>query len=349
MGNSPTRNSNENNVEPDHLSGSFNGGGWNVPTDNSPNDTKFPINILTPISLQPESGKHKINVNELNKSDKLYLYGSWNNWTNGVEIESQSESINTLQLYPYAYQYKFKVNDEWMYDPNSPTVVNSMGSKNNVVAMNDFFSSPKTAYTKTCATYEGNNYDNIGTDLVLDYYQKRNGNVNESGVWLYRSANNHRWWICPASINDQIEREFMSGSKSCTIPTVLGSFTIDFVDKLQRLNNGVPRPIARLSSNSSELTSLPVTNYEWVFVTSKGDRKFDPVNQQLLTDSFLRGDASVNFNIYGNTYVVKFADMIQQNTETGKIHLIRFKKVKNESISNGNDNGIKALPETTCV
>jgi hypothetical protein len=178
-------------------------------------------------------------------------------------------------------------------------------------------------------TYKGDEYDKISYIKVLNHYIKYD-NAKSNGVWLYKSNTNDHWWICPESINSLIEGEFISGNDKCVIATLIGDINIDFVDKVQRTSKGIPRQIIRIRNDNENLNMYPLDHYEWVFITSNGDKLFDENSQNLLTENYLKKN---NFEIVinDNRYFIDFGNMTEKNISSGKIHLIKFKLSKDSS------------------
>jgi len=190
---------------------------------------------------------------------------------------------------------------------------------------------------KTIEIYRGDQFDNKEALKVLNHYIQ----YKTAGIWLYKSNANDHWWICPEYINQLIESDFIAGHNTCSIPTIIGTIDIDFVDKVQRLRtigntNTVPRQIIRIRNDDPNLFMVPVDNYEWVYATKKGDKAFDKKSQQTLTNAYLKDKYSsvmLSFSGFNQTYNIDFQNMTQANTFSRKIHLIRFKVRSRHAIS----------------
>jgi 1,4-alpha-glucan branching enzyme len=67
---------------------------------------------------------------------KVYLAGSFNNWT-PLELNGSSRNgkySKTIELPKGRHEYKFIVNDDWLSDPNNPQIaINPFGSSNSTI------------------------------------------------------------------------------------------------------------------------------------------------------------------------------------------------------------------------
>jgi len=69
------------------------------------------------------------------QAKKVYLSGSFNNWTNlAAKKDSKGNWSVKMNLKPGRYEYKFIVDGSWINDPkNSQLIWNGMGSQNSLI------------------------------------------------------------------------------------------------------------------------------------------------------------------------------------------------------------------------
>mgnify|MGYP003732096127 CR=1 FL=1 len=68
--------------------------------------------------------------------EPILLYGSFNNWTIGTEMNFDEETSSMkcqLNLPPGTYEYKFKVGNNWYYDILLPNITDNDGNINNLI------------------------------------------------------------------------------------------------------------------------------------------------------------------------------------------------------------------------
>ena len=64
----------------------------------------------------------------------MFVTGSFNDWNDEVELLKEDGKFRkSIPLDDGHYEYKYIVDGKWMHDPNSPNMVNDMGSYNNYV------------------------------------------------------------------------------------------------------------------------------------------------------------------------------------------------------------------------
>lgn len=64
---------------------------------------------------------------------EAYVCGTFSNWKKIPMVKSQKDFVALIDLPVGEHQYKFFVDETWTHDSNLPTVRNELGSKNNVI------------------------------------------------------------------------------------------------------------------------------------------------------------------------------------------------------------------------
>ena len=64
----------------------------------------------------------------------VYVTGTFNGWKGRIPLNKSHDEFTTIvELPPGTHQYKFIVDDEWMFNPDQPTVPDPYGAMNNMV------------------------------------------------------------------------------------------------------------------------------------------------------------------------------------------------------------------------
>jgi len=64
---------------------------------------------------------------------EVYVCGTFSDWKKIPMVKSHKDFVALINLPVGEHQYKFMVDDQWMHDANQPTVNNEIGTKNNVI------------------------------------------------------------------------------------------------------------------------------------------------------------------------------------------------------------------------
>jgi hypothetical protein len=55
------------------------------------------------------------------QAQKIVVMGSWDNWTEPIELKKDNSGFSALMKLPkQRYEYKYIVDDDWMCDPSKP-------------------------------------------------------------------------------------------------------------------------------------------------------------------------------------------------------------------------------------
>eukprot|EP01113_Clastostelium_recurvatum_P022384 TRINITY_DN2669_c0_g1_i2.p1 TRINITY_DN2669_c0_g1~~TRINITY_DN2669_c0_g1_i2.p1 ORF type:complete len:922 (+),score=223.04 TRINITY_DN2669_c0_g1_i2:122-2887(+) len=87
----------------------------------------------------PSSPTASISFSWRHGGSRVLLTGSWCGWVEHRELSPSPDGSGkmslTMQLRPGVYQYKYIVDGEWRVDPTQPTVRDSSGTENNLLAV----------------------------------------------------------------------------------------------------------------------------------------------------------------------------------------------------------------------
>ncbi|XP_064388782.1 5'-AMP-activated protein kinase subunit beta-2-like [Halichondria panicea] len=71
-----------------------------------------------------------------NGGEEVYLCGSFNNWETKIPLNHSQGDLTAIVELPLGhYEYKFVADGQWVHDPNEISVDNGLGSRNNVVTV----------------------------------------------------------------------------------------------------------------------------------------------------------------------------------------------------------------------